>query len=155
MDAGILAGPLPELEPGALPRLTLLAITIDVFASTLPPSWGASREVLPALQKLELQFPFSGLLPAEWALGFAQLAELTILGRKPSGLSMQWAPQVGSSPGGGGPMAYGGQAAPVHLLPEWAAGFPRLTKLTLSAIGVAGSIPDAWVEGGFPSLTDL
>ena len=150
-----MAAPLPGIEPVALPRLALLAITIDVMAATLPPGWGASREVLPALQKLELQFPFSGQLPADWASGFAQLTELTIAGRKSSDLSIQWAAEAGGSASSGGATAYSRQAAPVHLPPDWAAGFPKLNKLMLSDIGLTGSISDAWVEGGFPSLTDL
>ena len=154
MDAGILAGPLPDFEPGALPRLNLLAITADVLAATLPPSWGANPKVLPALQILRLDIPFTGKLPAEWASGFAQLTEFRITRRKPSNLSTQWLTEIGSS-ADDVPMARYRQAAPVHPPPEWAAGFPQLRQLTLSGIGLAGSIPATWVQGGFPSLTDL
>ena len=127
---------LPEIHPGALPRLQQLVLTTSSLQTTLPASWGSSPDVLPALQTLALTASFVGQLPPDWAHGFRQLTFLTLA--VPEG-----------APGGN-------QTAAVPSLPAaWAAGFPALTWLSVSGPVAAGSIPREWLEGGFPELLTL
>lgn len=78
--------------------------------------------------------------PAEWANGFELLRELTIDGR---GVDHDF--------------TRGGFSASPGSLPEsWGRGFPSLGSLTLSYLGLTGSIPAAWhAPGAFPSLVSL
>ena len=128
---------LPDIQPGALPRLQQFFITTPSLQTTLPASWGSSPDVLPTLETLLVTAPLVGQLAPEWAHGFTKLTSLAL--SVPEGLS-------------------GGQAAPaVPRLPaEWAAGFPALTQLKVSVPVAAGSIiPMEWLEGGFPELSTL
>ncbi len=163
-----LEGPLIDVQPGALPRLTSLHIeasnrtTLPLLPpahqpvpmsrnssgnltgpavqrgngvqSALPASWGASPEVLPALEELTLVMHVVPPLPAAWTRGFHRLRGLHII--TPTDV-----PQPA--------------AASDVLPPEWAAGFPALRFLNLMGLGVTGTFPTAWEHGGFPSLTLL
>ena len=131
-----LQSPLPDIQPGALPRLQSLLLKAPSLQTTLPASWGASPEVLPALQTLTLTASFVGQLPPEWAHGFRQLTSLVLAVRED---------KAGGSP-----------VAAVPSLPvQWASGFPALTWLSLSVPVAAGPIPMEWLEGGFPELVTL
>ena len=44
---------LPDIHPGALPRLTTFRLYTDII-STLPVSWGSQPSVLPQLTQLDL-----------------------------------------------------------------------------------------------------
>ena len=102
--------------------------------SPLPASWGASPDVLPALEELSLVLHVVPPLPASWARGFRRLRSLYIA-----------APPDAPLP------ATAGNVLP----PEWAAGFPELRLLDLMRLGITGGIPSAWVERGFPMLAQL
>jgi len=165
-----LEGPLIDVWPGALPRLTSLHIeasnrtTLPLLPpadqrptashthgssgnqtgtavqrgvglrSALPASWGARPDVLPALEELALVLQVVPPLPAAWARGFRRLRSLYIT-----------APPDAPQP----PIA--GNVLP----PEWAAGFPALRWLSVIRLGLTGSFPAAWEQGGFPQLTQL
>jgi len=138
------------------------------MSSTLPASWGADPAVLPALQELTVQLHVEGGLPPEWARGFTRLTNLD-MERLPEGLIEATPRGVTSSQliasrkedarpaRQAGPAQQGaaqhGTAPP--LPPEWASGFPRLEILTLSNLGLTGSLPQSWQLDGFPSLTGL
>ena len=126
-----LRGSLPDVLPGALPRLQHLALDLDGLLTTLPASWGSRAAVLPALEWLTVHGInlASGQLPLAWAPhGFRRLTSLLIRGACTS------------------------QRRSTHSLPaEWVAGFPELDSLSLRCLGVSGPIPDAWVSG-FPKL---
>ena len=130
-----LRGPLPDVLPGALPRLQHLVLGLDGLLTTLPASWGSQAAVLPALEWLAVHGInlASGQLPAAWAPhGFRHLTSLQITGDCTSQRSRS-----------------------THGLPaEWAAGFPYLDSLSLICLGVSGSLPDAWVSG-FSKLKSL
>lgn len=181
------------------------------LSSPLPPSWGVSPEVLPALKILLMTLDVEGQLPPEWARGFKQLEQVgTVL---PSGTSLLHislrAPQYGccvlqhllqlvlgsrclpeeddkrpTCPRAGksslesaagrliasGNLVSGsklpeprkgppGQVAAAlsaprrRLPPEWAAGFPRLRRLSLLNVGLTGTIPASWQNSSaFPEL---
>ena len=126
---------LPDMQPGALPRLQDLVLSATSLRMTMPASWGSRPDVLPALQMMTLKACFVGKLPSEWAQGFRQLTSLTLAAQE-------------DEPGGT-------QTAGVPSLPAaWAAGFPALTRLKVS-VRVAGSVPTEWLEGGFPELSTL
>jgi hypothetical protein len=128
--------PLPDIQPGALPRLQIFLLKAPSLQTMLPASWGASPDVLPALQTLTLTASFVEQLAPDWAHGFRQLTTLVLAVRED--------------------VAGGSPVAAVPRLPlEWASGFPALTWLSLSVPVVAGPIPLEWLEGGSPELVTL
>lgn len=157
------APPLPQVQPGALPRLQDLIIQLPAQPElvALPPNWGASPRTLPALRRLTLEAPVALPLPAAWARGFRQLAELTILGttagQEPASTVPPSAAEAPAAAAPGGAVIQDARAQPRGPLPEaWARGFPLLTSLTLRRMGLTGSIPAAWqAPGNFPALAQL
>jgi len=138
--------------------LESLELTFFNMSATLPPSWGADPAVLPALQELRAWVWVEGGLPAEWARGFRNLTTLSVVSL-PRGL-------IAADPDGVAAVRLtalqratakqtGQQSAAPPLPPEWASSFPRLEVLTLSNLGLTGSLPQSWLLGGFPSLTIL
>lgn len=120
--------------------------------AALPAGWGASPGVLPVLQQLKLEMAFEGQLPPGWASGFRCLERLIIVGPPP--VPSTATPAMGAA-------ATPPAVAVARLLPpKWAdttiGGFPKLKLLELRRLGLAGSIPQAWLaEGGFPALAHL
>ncbi|KAL4440185.1 hypothetical protein ABPG75_003186 [Micractinium tetrahymenae] len=135
----LLQGPLPDVEPGALPALESLYLNGEGAAVPLPPSWGASPLTLPSLDTLSLHAPLEGPLPTEWAQGFRQLAHLVLSGGSAAAARP---PPAGPRP---------------TLPPEWAelSAFPRLRLLSVTHPQLAGTFPPSWEQGGFPSLESL
>ena len=166
--------PLPDIQPGALPALEQLFLEGSGMGGELPSSWGASPAVLPALRQLTLRLLLLGPLPAEWARGFRRLTVLAI-----SNEDMRHYPafDADSEPGRAGGRSRGSsimppplQAPPVlpprphplpqaqrwGLPPEWAGGFPKLHSLSLAGMEqLAGPMPNAWQQGGFPVLVEM
>jgi hypothetical protein len=159
LAVGNLGAQLPDIHPGALPALELLVLAMAAQRATLPPSWGASPQVLPCLLKLTIIFDPQGRLPREWARGFKHLRILTLLDSRHEFQHTRrtwWRPMPEPAPA----MllaAQQEQAAPggMTLPPEWSSGFPRLTDLVLSGLPLAGPFPQAWQTGGFPALVSL
>ena len=157
-------GALPDIQPGALPRLQTLLVQLDCLWASLPASWGASPQVLPSLQVLEVQLGFAGTLPAAWAAGFPQLRTLDITDvsyMAAAKIKVGW-PSMGQALLPPGPQdticqppALPAGGPPVFLPAEWAAGFGRLQLLRLLGLGIQGSLPEAWVQGGFPAMQSL
>ena len=159
LTATTLANPLPEIQPGALPRLEELHIEFNELRSTLPASWGSSPDVLPSLQQLSLVAQVEGELPREWAGGFKRLANMAIV-RMPDGATqilgevfLQAAVAAQRDKAASTQVAE--QGTRLQLPAEWATGFPTLTHLSLFNLGLAGTIPQAWQRGGFPTLAHL
>lgn len=154
--------PLLEVLPGALPLLELLFVSLVSQRQPIvvPPSWGASPQALPSLQRLVLEVPALGPLPAAWAVGFPQLAALSMVGDSNSGGAMAAAGHTAAA-AAEGPTATSTRCstAPAGrspLPPEWGRGFPQLASLTLRRVGLTGGIPDAWqAPGSFPRLVNL
>lgn len=136
-----IAGPLPDIHPGALPQLLHLEIEATELASSLPASWG-DPAVLPSLLLLTLTLRMQGGLPPAWARGFRRLLSLHIGQDQPS-----WRHRSLPRP----------QGSSLRLPPEWAssAAFPMLKGLELVGLPLGGSLPTEWVQGGFPSLNKL
>lgn len=158
--------PLPDVQPGALPRLQELIIQLPGQREpvALPPSWGATPATLPALHRLTLDAPVALPLPAAWARGFRQLTKLDIVGTTTG--SEQLAAAAGAptpalvapaEAAAGGVAPEDGRTATGGPLPEaWGRGFPQLTSLTLRRLGLTGAVPAAWQEpGSFPALSKL
>ena len=153
---------LPEMAAGALPQLESLHLTAIDQPTTLPPSWGSGPDTLQALRELTLHMAVSGPLPAVWARGFRTLKAL-VVSSAPCSPSPEQAQLLSESNG----TATGGSDSSrsirtrarateqPRLPPEWAAGFPNLSALSLACLGMAGPIPQAWQEGGFPTLASL
>ncbi|PRW45625.1 hypothetical protein C2E21_6054 [Chlorella sorokiniana] len=144
---------LPDIAPGALPALRVLEISLignaSSFRPTLPPSWGAAPDVLPSLQQLVLQLPITGPLPPQWARGFAHLWMLWLSSQVVAG---DGAPDLDSCR----QLAATAAGAPERSLPAaWAEGFPALQHLELNCLRIGGSLPEAWVAGGFPNLSAM
>lgn len=155
------AAALPAVHPGALPSLQQLHLQGAGWHGPLPPSWGSSRGVLPALRSLTLSMACVGALPSEWAAGFAQLEHLSVTSDQSQGCAHAAGPWAGDArtvaqSGGNG-------SAPAHLpavhpLPAtWASAsaFPRLRSLHLALPCLSGTLPDSWHTGGFPVLRQL
>jgi len=150
--------PLPDIQPGALPRLKSLELLLYNLQTTLPPSWGASPSVLPALQTLMVVAKLRGPLPAAWGSGFRHLTSLGLY-------DMQHDADVDDADLAGGgdveaDVAAGTEAdvSPRRLPPQWAAPgrFPALTCLDLGGTRLQGPLPPAWGEkGGLPALVTL
>ena len=125
-------GPLPDILPGALPRLQRLEFSMHDAEASLPASWGSQAEVLPALERLSVSLALpTGQLPAAWARGWRKLQSLVILG--------------------------GDTELPgtINSLPtEWADGFPALVSFSFYGPRISGTFPSAWVSG-FPKLKSL
>ena len=153
-----MGGGLPYIHPGALPRLQTLSLDLPELApSTLPASWGADPRVLPMLRTLSVHAPLAGPLPAAWAGGFKGLRQLSVVntaapGYLPAPNSNQ--PAAAHKPAAA-PAPAAVPAGPRGLPPEWALGFSGLQSLQLSGLDLPGSLPAAWVEGGFPQLAIL
>ncbi|KAL4422644.1 hypothetical protein ABPG75_008841 [Micractinium tetrahymenae] len=134
------AQPLPGVHPGALPRLSNLTLFFPRLRSSLPPSWGASPDALPALESLDLVLDVAGPLPAAWgAAGFRRLRHLALVASS-AGTTL-WVERVQRG-----------------LPASWAApgSFPALQNVTLSRLNLMGSLPAAWTEpGGLPALEEL
>ena len=99
LAARCLPGPLPAMQPGALPSLAVLSLAIfsPLPPHGLPPSWGASPAVLPSLRDMHLSLSPAPVvrLPRQWAGGFPSLEVLRIdvLGipsRKAPGAPAPW-----------------------------------------------------------------
>lgn len=155
-----LEGGLPVLEPGALPRLEGLYLELRSGPPVdLPPSWGASPEVLPSLQTLVLNAArLRGPLPAAWARGFRCLERLRVSCGQSRALT-EGRPRAPSDSlgqeqrGGAGPSSCGpGERR--ALPPEWPSGFPALAELALS-LDLSGTVPPAWWDSGFGRLAEL
>lgn len=176
--------PLPDIQPGALPCLVNLRLVVERALTTLPASWGTGPDVLPALRMLTIDLPSEGHLPAAWAGGFRKLATLVIDCKRSKQQQPQpgkhtpedpaapvaaaAAPAAPPPPPWHGPMYMSvsalqewltadGATPLAPLPPEWASplSFPSLTMLSIRQCGLAGTIPAAWLQGGFPSLTVL
>ena len=141
---------LPDVAAGALPQLRTLHLLAAEQPTTLPASWGSRPDVLPELSDLSLTLGICGTLPASWAAGFSHLAMLVLGRRTPPGHTRSVC-----AGGSSGSAAAGGTAERPRLPPECAAGFSRLSALTLADLGLVGPIPREWQERGFPALTDL
>lgn len=150
-----LAAPLPNVPASALPSLQALGLHFPGMAATLPAAWGADASALPQLRQLRVTLAaLRGSLPAAWSHGFRQLAELTVACLGAPGAGGQGPP--GARPGTACPGPR--QASPAGSLPEeWAArgAFPKLGSINLWGLGVAGTLPPSWVDGGFPALRFL
>lgn len=175
LAARCLPGPLPAMQPGALPSLAVLSLAIfsPLPPHGLPPSWGASPAVLPSLRDMHLSLSPAPVvrLPRQWAGGFPSLEVLRIdvLGipsRKAPGAPAPWpaaqapAPAPSSAPACAPPAVAPGQVQSGGceaggLPPEWASGFPALAALNLVGLPLGGSLPQAWVDGGLPSVSSL
>lgn len=143
-----MAAPLPDIQPGALPRLFRLHIDAAALRTPLPASWGAPG-VLPSLSELHVCAQIEGPLPPEWAHGFSQLDSLKL----EAGHMSQVAPFL-LLPADWAALAQ--QPPPALALPpEWADGFPSLTILALRGLGTSQTLPREWAEGGFPLLEAL
>lgn len=136
-----IAGPLPDVRPGALPLLQTLHIEALELASPLPAGWG-DPGVLPELLELVLTIRLQGGLPPSWARGFRRLLSLRVGEGQPS-----WRHSSLPRP----------QGSDLRLPPEWAGAtaFPRLRSLELVGLPLGGSLPQAWVHGGFRALNKL
>lgn len=138
---------LPDVHPGALPRLQelIIQLTSQREPLVLPASWGAAPNVFPALRRLTLEAEIALPLPA-WARGFTQLETLTIAGGT-----------IGQVAGTSAAVVVPAAAAPANELPvEWARGFPRLSELVLQLLNLTGTFPAAWqASGSFPALQTL
>jgi hypothetical protein len=144
---------------GALPALELLLLAMAAQRDTLPPSWGASPQVLPCLLELTVVFDPTGKLPGEWARGFKNLRDLALLdGRHELQHTRRtgWRPMTEPAPAIL-VAAQQEQATPgaMTLPPEWSSGFPRQNDPILSGVPLAGPFPQAWQTGGFPALVSL
>ena len=151
LSTDFLAAPLPEIQPGAMPRLATMLLRFSGTSSTLPPSWGARRDVLPALKELSVDVHVSGSLPPQWARGFGRLTALSI--------SNAWRQGWTLTPAAVAPLT-SGQPRQLHqphdgLPPQWASGFPALQRLGLNNLGLPGSFPPQWHAGSFPCLENL
>ena len=141
---------LPDVAAGALPQLRTLHLLAAEQPTTLPASWGSRPDVLPELSDLSLTLGICGTLPASWAAGFSHLAMLVLGRHTPLGQTRSLC-----AGGSSGSATAGGTAERPRLPPEWGTGFPRLSALNLADLGLVGTIPLEWQEGGFPALTDL
>jgi hypothetical protein len=147
------------MAAGALPQLESLRLTAIDQPTTLPPSWGSGPDTLPALRELTLHMAVSGLLPAVWARGFRTLKAL-VVSSAPCSPSTEQAQLLSGTATGGSDSSrsirtHARAPEQPRLPPEWAAGFPNLSALSLACLGMAGPIPQAWQEGGFPTLASL
>lgn len=161
LTAANLEGPLPDLQPGALPRLRNLFLSVVDECSSkqegactprvaphpvqLPASWGGPG-VLPELDVLSANLRnVVGPLPAQWAAGFPRLRQLTISGAVRAN-------QTRDAAGAGSPAAGSARRLP----PEWGlpGAFPRIARLVLEGLHLEGPIPEAW-QSGLPTLEEL
>ncbi|KAL4431226.1 hypothetical protein ABPG75_006482 [Micractinium tetrahymenae] len=153
--ASALGGQLPDIQPGAMPLLQHLLLHAPGLQSTLPPGWGAGADVLPSLRRLDLTFSVHGRLPGGWAAGFRSLEQLSIAYSpiwRADGVWMEGGSQ------GKGRWPEAAPSAEARTLPEgWAApgSFPSLRTLRLGGLGMSGSLPASWVDGGWPALEEL
>ncbi|KAL4855737.1 3-deoxy-manno-octulosonate cytidylyltransferase [Chlorella vulgaris] len=150
------AGPLPDIQPGAMPQLVALEMHLGRISASLPPSWGSDPAILPSLTVLDVRLAITGSLPVEWAAGFRQLIslQLTNMTREVPGCG----PPKDSLPSQkGATAAEEVQGAPAGALPpRWATGFPKLESLRLEGFVSRGPIPAAWTRpGSFPALAAL
>ena len=138
--------PLPDILPGALPRLEELELELTELQTALPASWGASPATLPALQYLHvcLRHSAHGRLPPEWSCGFPRLRELLLTDSSTVVSCSRVERLLAATP-------------PLHLPLEWAApaAFPSLSSLTFFGLHIA-ELPSVWLEaGGFPTINQM
>ena len=148
-----LGSPLPDILPGALPQLEDLSLRFDSLQTTLPASWGSSASTLPSLTALSLGCQVVGPLPPSWAHGFLHLSRLVVVGtwNGPSCVNPAMSPAPAEPPAA----AAHAMAAEARLPPRWAGGFPHLTVLRLTGLGLRGPIPPRWQTSGFLKLQQL
>lgn len=159
------ADPLPAVQPGALPRLVELSITLlgQPQPIPLPPSWG-SPSAWPSLRSLKVVAAVAAPLPASWGQGFRALQELVLHSNVASLAAPPTPPSAGGSedprlapqPSAAPPSAPSPSGSRHTLPAEWARGFPSLQALTLGFLGLSGTFPAAWqASGSFPQLQDM
>jgi hypothetical protein len=146
---------LPDIHPGALPRLQFLAIQPSWLQAALPAGWGGSPGVLPELGALSLRLHLLGGLPPQWAAGLRRLEALFVTDPRsePGGEQLAAAPAATATIPSASVAAAAAAAVP-SLPAAWALGFPALASLDLS-VPVGGSFPREWEQGGFPALITL
>lgn len=153
------ADPLPALQPGALPQLTELEITLIYQPQPvqLPPSWG-DPAAWPSLKLLKLVTAVVLPLPADWAHGFPALQEL-VLRSNVYNMNVSLATSTGGSEHTGQlpqPSTAQHSTFPHPPPAEWAHGFRKLQSLNLGDLGLNGTFPAAWqAKGSFPQLREL
>lgn len=150
------ADPLPAIQPGALPQLAQLDMTLIYQQQPvpLPPSWG-DPAAWPSLTLLKLVAPLALPLPASWAHGFPVLQDL-VLSSNVDHLTPTGSSADASRAGHPESSARQHSSSPHPLPAEWAQGFPKLQSLTLNTLGVNGTFPAAWqASGSFPQLREL
>lgn len=146
---------LPDIQPGALPRLESLHVRLEHQQSAAPPSWGAPG-ALPSLQHFTLVLlSFAAPLPVQWAQGFRGVREILLMCsvyRHPDSHARAPLP-----PDEAEALA---RAPPLRVPPEWGAGFPALVNLHISAVVQQTAAPAPRIEDllppqGLSTLEDL
>ena len=163
-----LQGPLPDIQPGALPLLTSLHIEASNRTSQLASLLTQQHTVASqnsSSSQAEAAAPrgkgLRAALPDSWGAGPDVLPALQHLT-----LVLQLVPPLPAAWSRGFPrLRYLRISAPVDaplpatagnvLPPEWAAGFPALRWLSLVRLGLTGGFPATWAEGGFPQMNQL
>lgn len=135
---------LPDIQPGALPRLQSLNLWVQHQISAAPPSWGAPS-ALPSLQFMSLEMIFAAPLPAQWAAGFRSLHTLHLLHARRHHPSHSTRPQM--LPDEAEAVAH---LPPMRLPPEWGDGFPLLLSLHLSTGSERTSTPAPRIQDMLP-----
>ena len=147
---------LPDILPGALPRLQLVDIRLEHQLSAAPASWGAP-DALPSLEHLTLHIVFTAPLPPQWSAGFRGLRTLALMRADP-GLVMYG--QTVTPPLPAGEAEALARAPRLQTPPEWGDGFPRLRVLRISAGwshlgGIPTRVEDLVPASGFAALVDM
>jgi hypothetical protein len=142
-----------------LPALRSLHMNFLHAAVRLPPEWSQGFK---SLEVLKLNGYWDHTIP-QLDPGDADTAA-PVDGKPPHTAAAATAAAATDDGGGGGDggntsaAGHGSPAAAVApkgggLPPAWAAGFPRLSELTLTGLAVGGSLPAAWAAASsFPAL---
>ena len=119
---------LPDIQPGALPRLQFANVRLVHQLSAAPASWGAP-DALPSLEHLTLHIVFTAPLPPQWSAGFRGLRSLSLMHSDAGIVSNDsYVPPLLPD-----------EAADVARLPklrvpaQWGDGFPRLRSFQITA----------------------